>query len=80
METISEKIREGFLEGIEKGRWPDSLVKSVYARASLDVVGTDSHSNLRKGLEESCKNRESESYGIFGRISYFIGWFYGKAT
>jgi len=78
MGTIAEDVKEAFNEGVEKGRWPDHLIKAACARASIRAVGTDTHSELR-GVVEKLDEPQDKHYSIIEKTAYGLGYAYGRA-
>jgi len=76
--TIADTVKEAFKEGVGKGRWPDHLVKSACARASMGAIGTDTHSELREVVEKLDKP-EDKPYGLLEKAAYGLGYVYGRA-
>ncbi len=63
-----------FAEAYEAGReaYSLSLTRLAYGRSSLNAVGTEQHSELRKELNEIVNSRKTPS-GILEKIVYQIG-------
>ncbi len=68
---LVKRVHEAFESGRE-GRW-SSLVGLAYGHATLNAVGSESHSELRKELNEITKQPAKKGYGLLEKAAYRTG-------
>ena len=73
---ICAVAKEAFKDGVEKGKWPDAMIKYACARAGLNAVGTDAHPELRELAEQ-----KKEPYsGLIKKTAFGLGYAWGYLT
>ena len=68
---LVKQIYEAFESGRESN-W-NHILGAAYGRASLNAVGTETHSELRNEFSEITRQFEKKNYGILEKIAYQAG-------
>ena len=68
---LTKRVHEAFEAGRE-GRWYH-VIAAAYGHASLNAVGTETHSELRKEFNEITKQPQKKHYGLLEKIAYRVG-------
>ena len=70
-----KRLSEAFEAG--RGERGSHFIGGVYGRATLNVVGTEMHSELRKGFNEITKQRaKKKPHGLLEKAAYKVGFAY----